>query len=55
MASKKGKKAAKAPVLVGVSTRIPAGLWTRVKTYCAKGNLTVQEFIIGLLTKATKK
>lgn len=55
MASKKAKTPRKAPALVGISTRVPPELWRRVKTYCAKGHLTVQELLVGLLTKAVKQ
>lgn len=54
--TKKSKARAKAePTYIGVSTRIPEALWERVKLHCVKAKVTIQEYVINLLDKATKK
>jgi hypothetical protein len=40
---------------LGVSTRLPGLLWKRVKAYCVKEEITVQDFLIRVLTKAVTK
>lgn len=49
------KKAAKESNFISVSTRLPSELWKKVKAHCVKADKTVQEFVMGLLTKATGK